>query len=646
MKPRFIIVANSLKDFRGHYFETSIAIAESARDAGYHPVLGTHVDCPTHMFPDWLDVQPIFTTDHWMSVEPSEPVDLGGLSGDPYADCTVSAEPVLRGEMSVAEFATAHFPQSDSLAPVLTTVPPPTRRMSRLRKLVRTCVWSFVRLLRYILPYFLFLVVGGVLRSVYSGVRSATSWFARVLVPQFVHTTVRGVRRWLSARFAGMRSRRTVSESHTGWLFTLVTLMKRAGYYLLPGVFTFAWRALRAWLRSEIQECKAYVLNPPQSVWTPRRTGLATADAATRALLAEACAAARDVEFLKNIEYGLLFKRDLESLFWLSGIGPDDHVLLGTAHGRELMATYLISRQLTPKRSPHFHLEFRHPLFDGAPTDGQLKTSRRVHEQKFFLDLYDRWGHSPRIRFYTDTVQLSKEYDLLGGMKFDVLPIPFRTHKLQEPNSRAALPLYLTYFGDARDEKGFQWLPELIDQLMDRYVRTGRIRFLLQATPGNPIYNPESTAALERLKRYPAEYVSLIGLDGPLSAETYYTELVNRADIALFPYDRNRYRSASSGTLTEAIASGTPAVVPADSWMSAQLGPGAGETFEDKASFILSVARIVDNYFAHQSAAAIHRHKWLATHTPANLVARIATISSQNTAFAGVESARPVLYVP
>jgi glycosyltransferase involved in cell wall biosynthesis len=64
--PRLLIVNNSLKDLRGHFFETAVAVAEAARDLGLRPVLGAHVSCPKDLAPEWLEFHPVFTTDHWM----------------------------------------------------------------------------------------------------------------------------------------------------------------------------------------------------------------------------------------------------------------------------------------------------------------------------------------------------------------------------------------------------------------------------------------------------------------------------------------------------------------------------------------------------------------------------------------------------
>ena len=66
MERKLYIINNGLKDLRGHYFETSVSIAEAGRSVGLLPVLAAHVTCPRDIVPDGLEFHAAFTTDHWM----------------------------------------------------------------------------------------------------------------------------------------------------------------------------------------------------------------------------------------------------------------------------------------------------------------------------------------------------------------------------------------------------------------------------------------------------------------------------------------------------------------------------------------------------------------------------------------------------
>jgi glycosyltransferase involved in cell wall biosynthesis len=219
---------------------------------------------------------------------------------------------------------------------------------------------------------------------------------------------------------------------------------------------------------------------------------------------------------------------------------------------------------------------------------------------------------------YTDTEELSAQYHEAAGLSFGVLPIPFRSQLIQAmPRNEG--PLRIAFIGDARDEKGFHWLPELVEQLMDQYVRTGRVRFLFQASPVDAPWNEGSCRALRRLREYDRSQVELVGTGGPLGAEEYF-QLVSQVDILLCPFHKTAYQSRSSGTLAEAIAAGVPAIVPEGTWLSRQQAPRARETFEDLPSFITAVRRVIDNYSAYRAAAQASKDHWLSFHTPKNLV--------------------------
>jgi glycosyltransferase involved in cell wall biosynthesis len=526
LKRKFIILNNGLRDHRGHYFETSIAIAEAARRAGLHPILGTHVDCRADLLPGWLETYPIFCTDHWMSEPPAEPPDWSGIPLDPYA-CPAEAAPSLA-----------------------------LRLLRRSGWACRKAAWLAERSVYYLLP-----------PLVYDGLELAT----RLGIPRILRPESR-------ARVTG-RARQILHRlKHGGAAGPLVV--------------------------------------GPCLPETARSLG----HPFERPFTGQALQALRPLNLAGELEHALLFKRDLERLLAIAGVGPEDHVLLGTAHARELSAVQLVAKRLA-ERCPTFHLEFRHSLFQTEAVQEELERSPNVRMQRAFFSLYQANGPSERVKFYTDTEELARDYGRLAKLPFGVLPIPFRSELIATPRMPAQA-LRLAYIGEARDEKGFPWLPELIDRLMEDYVRPGRVRFLLQANVSAPQYNPLSAETLGKFRRYPREQVELFGSDAPLSPDEYYA-LLSRADVVLLPYDRNRYRACSSGTLAEAIAGGRPVVVPASSWMSSQIPLGAGETFHDFESFVEAVKRLVDNYEAYRAKSQTCRAEWVARHAPDRLVATL-----------------------
>ncbi|MGH7139565.1 MAG: glycosyltransferase, partial [Pirellulales bacterium] len=193
---------------------------------------------------------------------------------------------------------------------------------------------------------------------------------------------------------------------------------------------------------------------------------------------------------------------------------------------------------------------------------------------------------------------------------------------IARPTRHPSDPITIAYLGEPRDEKGFPWLPDLIDALRDEYLLPGKARFVIQSNVSQPQYNPHSTPALSRLKRQAKLGVELVGQRGPLSPEQYF-ELVSRADVVLLPYSRGAYRTRTSGALGEALAAGAAVVVPEETWLADQLPPGCGETFETFGDFVMAVKQILDDFESYASAASRNRPLWCQRHSPDALVAAL-----------------------
>jgi hypothetical protein len=240
--------------------------------------------------------------------------------------------------------------------------------------------------------------------------------------------------------------------------------------------------------------------------------------------------------------------------------------------------------------------------------------------ERQFLSLHTAWGPTDRIRFYTDSGRLSRDYEALAGVPFGVLPLPFRAELIQSAPREPGAPVTLAYLGEARDEKGFHWLPDLIDSLAD-YLADGKARFLLQSNVGQPQHNPRTMAALRRLRSQPRLGVELLP-DEALTPTAYYA-LASQADVVLLPYFRERYRACTSGVLAETLAAGAAAVVPAGTWLADELPAGCGERFEDFDGFVRSVKRVLDGFANYRAAARMNQAGWCRRHSPDALVAAL-----------------------
>ena len=244
-------------------------------------------------------------------------------------------------------------------------------------------------------------------------------------------------------------------------------------------------------------------------------------------------------------------------------------------------------------------------------------------------------GH---VHFYTDTEELSRQYEALAGRPFRTLPIP-HTHaaprgtvpifapareasgaKMRLPPSlpkTPAGPLRILCLGDARKEKGFHHLPAVLRGLWADCVATGRITWTIQANPALTDDEPEIRAAREQLRSLAGEAV--VVLTEALTSEPYGRLLLS-GDIILLPYDPAAYRWRSSGILVEALAAGIPPIVPADTWLARQVPAEVGLTYTDIRQVPWLIRELVGNYDHYRSSALAFSESWIEKHNAASLI--------------------------
>jgi hypothetical protein len=267
------------------------------------------------------------------------------------------------------------------------------------------------------------------------------------------------------------------------------------------------------------------------------------------------------------------FARDTAALFRQLTLGPGDQVFLPTVSELELFGLAQFLAHDDRGAGADWHLQFHFPIYAGyepdyPAQDASLERLRRGFRQALAL------AGEHRLHLYTTTEGLAVQYNRLGVAQFQSLPYPGNP-TLQSCRARSMThggPLRVTYLGDARHEKGYQLLPQIIDRVWAEHVATNRIRFVIQSDchfpqppQGNNIAVFESRAALGQL---PPEKITL--LDAPLDSEEFCRQTLH-SDIGLLPYERTSYSVRCSGILVDLLAVGVPVVVPAGSWLADQL---------------------------------------------------------------------------
>jgi glycosyltransferase involved in cell wall biosynthesis len=299
---------------------------------------------------------------------------------------------------------------------------------------------------------------------------------------------------------------------------------------------------------------------------------------------------------------------------------PHDHVFIHTVGFYEVGE---IQRALLQERLedlPCFHILCRRDL-DEAP----IGSERRVSFEYAVKSLAVLARHGLDVRFYTDTPELSHHYTAETGVEFVTLPLPFGIDVLEAAMAEHAgerMGRSLTrfcYLGDAREEKGYQHLPQAIDGLPSD-LKFGALQFVLQSNYNSPKGEPLVVRARGQLQQMPRRLVDL--RMKPLNDPDYFAVLAS-SDAALIPYDVANYARRSSGVFTEALYAGALPIVPAGTSMANQL-PKDFPTIYESVSHLSEIFALVHER-KPELQAAIEKIStgWRRLHSPKNLIIQL-----------------------
>ncbi|MFT3975875.1 MAG: glycosyltransferase family 4 protein [Sphingomonas bacterium] len=223
-----------------------------------------------------------------------------------------------------------------------------------------------------------------------------------------------------------------------------------------------------------------------------------------------------------------------------------------------------------------------------------------------------------KIILCTDSERLAEEYRSLADISITVLPIPHRPPaRLVEHDIGAELTI--AFAGEARKDKGFLLLPQVIRDVMAQETAR-KIVFRLQA------YCADRGEEACRLARADLPACSAIEILSEPLDEAQYEQFIAQADLILIPYLREAYHAQTSGVYCEAAALGTPVVVPEGTWMADQLvRNGGGVVFESGNAVSLASACLeaIRNYPALREQALSAAPDWRAFHDPENFVSEL-----------------------
>jgi len=263
------------------------------------------------------------------------------------------------------------------------------------------------------------------------------------------------------------------------------------------------------------------------------------------------------------------FGADTQKLFRKIGVEPGDLVFIPTINDAEMLGLLeYFRRNREASRRPTWHLLFRRNIYQGRDPDYAAQDEGLRALRNTFRYLADNLD-GQKVCFYTDTEELTAQYQRLGVFEFQTLPIPVSPEYLaQNRPPRDDAKVTVAYVGDARTEKGYQYLPRLVHDMRARGDQPQRVRFCFQSNFNTPCGEPKPAVARAQLQQLPPDLVDL--RVEPLSSRDY-REVVLDSDVLLIPYDPFNYYARSSGVFVEAMTAGVPVVVPGGTWMALQL---------------------------------------------------------------------------
>lgn len=308
------------------------------------------------------------------------------------------------------------------------------------------------------------------------------------------------------------------------------------------------------------------------------------------------------------------FKESLETIIKQLEFTPEDHIFIHTIGIRQIEDLLFILKEQNRPQLPHYHIMLRRDI------DDNLVKNAQGLGIKYCLNLfYQSQLYPQKVEFYTDTQELVNRYNRLSKVRLKLIPVPFRQEILAENIAEKTdnNPIHLVYLGDARIEKGYLHLPQIVKDLWDNYLSTNKLKITIQSNFN--IHSGEAGILASRLEleTYPQDKVTLI--KNPLTPSAYY-QLLNSADLLVIPYDSVSYRYRTSGVLTESLAAGKPVVVPENTWLANQIDDSRGVTYKHPQEISQGIVKIIENLKAYQDNAEKFRFQWLNKNSPDNLI--------------------------
>lgn len=293
---------------------------------------------------------------------------------------------------------------------------------------------------------------------------------------------------------------------------------------------------------------------------------------------------------------------------------PDDHIFIHTLSIEQLEEILSYLREKDLKNLPQYHIMLRRDIDDYL-----VKNAQGIGLKACLTQFYQCQLFPNKVKFYTDTQQLVDRYNSLSAVKLIEIPVPFRQEILQQNivSKIKNQPLHLVYLGDARIEKGYLYLPNIVADLWEDYLVTKKVKITIQSNFNINTGEKGILASRLKLEEYPQDMVKVI--KNPMTTEEYYQLLIS-ADLLVIPYDVSSYRYRTSGVLTESLAAGKPVIIPANSWLASQVDENRGGIYQHPQEISETIIKVINNISEYQKNAQEFSIDWRKKHSPDSLI--------------------------
>ncbi|GGB61327.1 hypothetical protein GCM10011316_36650 [Roseibium aquae] len=259
----------------------------------------------------------------------------------------------------------------------------------------------------------------------------------------------------------------------------------------------------------------------------------------------------------------IAFCKELEKALLTIDVDENTIFFVPNATTAEIEALIYLRQKKSEVMKCRWALLFRRPFFTGYPST----YAGQVNDLIGFRNDMGRLAvlcPDIKVTFFTDTHELSDQYNYIGIYKFYTLPVPVDV--VDDVAVKDSHQKYIvSYLGDAREEKGFHYLKSIVECINGNNSLSKSVEFLFQSNFNFPGGDELSRHAKHDLENLVFENVSLI--EGPVDSEVY-SKYLDMSSMLVMPYSPADYFARSSGVFMEALSRGLPVVVPAGSWMS------------------------------------------------------------------------------